>query len=668
MDPKLTEILKEGQTKIIRKFISSIDTSKLKNKKLKEKAQKHIGRIATESLKMTETLQEYVAIIIKGSKNGKKGRLDAIKFIQENEYGGEFTRIQATKIYDGLNKIIKIFEKALKMGERGNISEFKKSYGGSSLVDAKGNFTTEMNNILELSGGAQETSPEVYTFLQNIEDWIKIIINGFINGVGSIDPYVKEGTRKKKINATEKTDNSGKRLKDVEGITYKLKNIFTGPTGDFPSEYDLEFNGNPFKSLLNIIFVSFIVFLMFLPWHALSYITSPLILINALLTRRRYLAIITIIGMISNFIFGPLSNIFIQGPLYLFYFLDGQKYLDLYHEKMQFDENVRHVEDKDLLGTYTLKRGRDGPVVVRQVSMSKKEMDKITKTNAKLNMSLGKLGSSAEDETERDKILKKIDKNNARFKIEAHKHALFKETKYDKLNGHIQKIKDVSQEAVDEGHITEKEHQKTVDQIDKKLSGIKKYQEIQRADDDDMAIYSAELFKLYIAYRTAIRYAIHRTPPQKLGDRGIEHDFNKKQFRQEVIFSKGNPIGIKKGNPFNLPNIDITILNKLMNSKKNDSLQLKNNMKFLESEAVRIYKEFEDRNSGEDKSYKTIDKILLGIYEGLNENILKNINLKTHLQDSKAIPGDMKPTEWSSQGGGHLESSVSFLDLYRSDL
>ena len=51
----------------------------------------------------------------------------------------------------------------------------------------------------------------------------------------------------------------------------------------------------------------------------------------------------------------------------------------------------------------------------------------------------------------------------------------------------------------------------------------------------------------------------------------------------------------------------------LMNSKKNDSLQLKNNMKFLESEAVRIYKEFEDRNSGEDKSYKTIDKILLGI-------------------------------------------------------
>ena len=402
MNSEFKKISKPLINKILLRIIESLDTKKLKDRNLKTKAKRQIDKITNELMKTLQVLTEYSIAIIENKED------DAIEIIRNNKYGGTFTRTQAKKIYKTLKQIIDIYKKSLKKyNKKKNISKLKnlkndkkllelnkKLMGGSNnLVDTHGNFTNEMNYILALTGGAgfddsdvAGSGPSVLNSIGkgvvDVSMLVGEIFSGYLLQVpGWFSPYLDSTqTRKEKIdNAGEipfhipliKTD-----LTIIQNILLAVKKFFTGASNDFPSE--IGYNKlQPGASIIYLLLSGIMVVMMFAPLPILSYIINGPLLLNAILGGRRLLIAITIINIVSNILLGPLANIFIQGPLYFIYRLEGHKYLELYNEHIKGDDEKRQYRSKELLATYTVKS--KGAVVVRESRKHEKKIKQLTK-------------------------------------------------------------------------------------------------------------------------------------------------------------------------------------------------------------------------------------------------------------------------------------------------
>jgi len=643
MDPKLSKLLRPTITKIIRNFLSSIDTSKLKNKKLKEKAQKHIGHITTETLKIIPTITQYAVYIIEKGGNGKK---DAIKYIQENEYGGKFTHAQATQIYNSLEKIINIFKKTLKKyDKKNNLSEIKKLDGGGNnkLIDKEGNFTNEMNKVIILSGGTDQKVPVTVPTWDDLKNkassTLRLLPKILVGFPGLVEPYIGRRSRERKIKSA--TSHSGPQEgSELQKQVFKFKDIFKGPNADFPSEYDLEFGGHPLVSVFNIAWVSLLTIIMFIPTvSTISYVANGIIFVNALLTKRRFLAVITLVSIFSNLLLGPLSNIFIQGPLYLFYFLDGQRYLDTYNEKIQFKENIKQVHERDLVGTYTIKEGKDGPLVMRTVSKSAKNMKKLDIEHAKLERDLDNLGSGPGDDKKKEEIEGKMKENRVNHGLATAKHNLAKETDYDQLHAHNAKVIDELGKAHAAGLITKEEHDKHVAMAQANQAGLAEHVAIGTAPDN---IYFNELYSIYMAYQKSVSIAIHDGKlPIPNNSSNLDSPAQREEFKKKFFTKKGHSIESSPSNPFNLSPATIATLK----GTAGKFYIFKKNVAFLNREAVRVSRLIKKRakETDSDEDYKTSDKILVGVYPNLSPYTIRNIEIQLKLA---AILGTYNPPSW----------------------
>ena len=763
MNQEFIQILKPVINKTLKKFISLIDTSKIKDRRLKEKAQKHIGRLTNESIKITLAIIEYSISII------EKKREDAIKDIQKNKYGGPFNHSQATKIYNSLKKIIDIFTKSLKKSnKKKNFSELKKMAGGSNtqLIDKNGDFTNEMDNILTLSGGLSggtgtevgrqldrqlataaehrqafdsqprpivatrgehslgsirpraeidqspdhdaAAPPPPYQPLDIIAEkfgtksitWLAKVISSFI---GLLNPYLNfnESRGEKIDNASPffakiitraPTSSDAEDPEGIGGVLARIKRFFDqfifAPSTDFPSEYGIN-NKAGTKSLghalLGFIGISLLIIFMFIPASPIIQIINPIILINAIYTKRRLLAVITIINIISSLIFGPFSALFIQGPLYLFYFIDGQKYLRMYQNRLKGKPNIRQVESKELEGTYIIKKSSRGAVVGRfqdKISEKEKEIDKLKEKIEK-----------TDDEAEKTRLEEELGKKNSHLKIERAQKAAADEKSYDKLEDRHNEVLDTLDEAKDRGH--ELDNHKELEQHHlKKIQDIDTYKSIDVTEDSPNSYFN-QLYILYKKYRMILRLASRRSSTRRdrnlVGDerdqanqefhtpRGHreegqtedlvkrERDLNREQFKQSILgpyINKAASAAISK-NPFQFGS-PLALRHYLA---RRGLSTLRENKDMIIKEAVGLIKILKGGFTSE----------FWGVRDYVQEGYLNDITDYDLLY--RTIPANARSAlgPMAGQGGGATQHNLvstainskkggSILDLYRSPL
>lgn len=710
MHKKLKSLLRPVLKRIIKNMLNSIDTTELKNKNIKKNAQKHIDSFVTESIDMLEAIIQYMAYIIE---KGSEDEEAAINEIQNNKYGGKFTKEEATQIYKGLNKILSVFDKSLKkFNEKKNISELnkikKKSGGGNKqLIDKNGNFTDEMNGILNFSGGAAPLA-----FL-SAPLWLPvallIVVVDKLSGkkvseggswmddliemsTSFIDPYLSGKRRIDKINISSPVGHNQGSIEVVKNISLltpilrNFKNFFTGPSHDFPSEYDLALRGSDkVASLIQIIGVSILVMTMFIPIPYLSTIPNIIILINALFTNRRLLAVISIINIITSLLIGPYTNVFIQGVLYLFYFLDGQKYLNLYSKYIKNSSDTKKITSRELgpkgMMTTTLKKGGpDGAVVVREESESADEVKKLDKAHRDMVIKLKGLGQGSGSEELKNKILQ----NRSIRNIEAAKSKAHTSDSYDNEEDHDDIIK-ASQVAFDKGHISAGTHNTNVEKAERSKNNIQKYKTMNKNT------HFKQLYSIYKMYRKALRLAWanphsnteHEKTRQRRGpgfgrpssdNPKPENDYGEDKFLSDIlrpiiyngaVIDRKNPLYFSNEIPPFLGRSDRTELSNalvVLNKSNNPILILNKN--FLNVEAIRLINLI--RDDPPSPPYPTIlDKLLEHIYgfTGDSATMIGALDIQESIRTY--LPDDIIPEEWASAkiGGG---PSNSILDLYRS--
>ena len=700
MNQEFIQILKPVINKTLKKFISLIDTSKIKDRRLKDKALKNIGHLTNESVKIILAVIEYSTSII------EKNKEDAIKDIQKNKYGGPFTLSQATKIYNSLKKSIDIFTKSLKKSnKKKNISELKKLVGGSNiqLIDRNGDFTTEMDNILSLSGGADEDgssggpgpgtgprpprvsiAPQMGEYEASTaglpppvgppldqplditgETTVSALVAGFATilttAVGYLNPYLNYNeSRQKKIHGTKPfigvpnfqdtaTPNEGD-LAGMPGLIARLKRqvnqLIYAPSADFPSEYGK--TGTILNKLAGVIGVCILLALLFSPALPIIQVINPVMLISALLTKRRLLVVITIINFLTSIVLGPFSAIFIQGPLYLFYFMDGQKYLRIYQNQMKDKPNVRQVTVKELLGNYTIKKSSRGAVVGRfkdEISAKNNEIKALTEKIAK--------GSGDEDD------ISHLEKLKAHLKIEKAKKKIADEGDYTKLSDRHLDLVDAISAATDAGH-TDDTHAKLLQNHIKKIEDIDRYNSISV---DGTNSYFNQLYTLYQLFRRAMRVLSgqHQLLPAAAADR----DLDSFEFKRTILAPYINKTTLQDTakTPFKVgtgvvPSIPLWW-------KGRGGADLKTNIESIQEEAGKLMTTLKKEDDMAVPFWWSIDYIQEGYLASITDD------------DLSAYPIDIVAREAIMAAGGtggsvapitSSKKELSILDLYRSPI